>query len=121
MNRAMLLFGIIGPLLLLLGAPAPEAPAGESAKPQLTLKLMGINHSVPQYRVWEELGQTVEKRANGRVKFEFTSLPELGLGGAETIRITKTGIVDGCGYFSSMGATGCQWPGGWSRSCSRAI
>jgi TRAP-type C4-dicarboxylate transport system substrate-binding protein len=94
MKRAMLLFGIIGPLLLLLGAPAPEAPAGESAKPQFTLKLMGINRSVPQYRVWEELGQTVEKRANRRVKFEFTSLPELGLGGAETIRITKTGIVD---------------------------
>jgi TRAP-type transport system periplasmic protein len=28
------------------------------------------------------------------VKFEFTSLPELGLGGAETIRVTKTGVVD---------------------------
>ena len=28
------------------------------------------------------------------MKFEFTSLPELGFGGAETIRLTKTGVVD---------------------------
>ncbi|MBI3325677.1 MAG: TRAP transporter substrate-binding protein DctP [Nitrospinae bacterium] len=94
MKRAMFLLGCIGPLILLLGAGARETSPGEPAKPQFTLKLMGINRTVPQYRVWEELGQAVEKRTDGRVKFQFTSLPELGLGGAETIRITKTGIVD---------------------------
>ncbi|MGH8059020.1 MAG: hypothetical protein ACREOH_17590, partial [Candidatus Entotheonellia bacterium] len=36
----------------------------------------------------------MEKRSEGRVKFDFTSLPELGLGGAETIRVLKTGVVD---------------------------
>jgi TRAP-type C4-dicarboxylate transport system substrate-binding protein len=60
----------------------------------VTLKLMAINRTVTQYKLWEEWAQAVEQRANGRIKFEFTSLPELGFGGAETIRLTKTGVVD---------------------------
>ena len=86
------LLSIIGGLLWLLGATGPVA--AQPAKPDFTLKLMGINRAVPQYRIWEEWAQTVEKRTHGRVKFEFTSLPELGFGGAETIRITRTGVVD---------------------------
>jgi TRAP-type transport system periplasmic protein len=86
------LLGIIGGLLWLLGAT--DLGGAQPAKPDFTLKLMGINRAVPQYRLWEEWAQAVEKRTNGRVKFEFTSLPELGFGGAETIRITKTGVVD---------------------------
>jgi len=80
-------------LLVLLGIARWLPAVAQPAKPDFTLKLMGINRTVPQYRLWEEYAQTVEKRTNGRVKFEFTSLPELGFGGAETIRITKTGIV----------------------------
>jgi TRAP-type C4-dicarboxylate transport system substrate-binding protein len=34
------------------------------------------------------------KRTNGRVQFELTSLPELGFGGGETLRVLRTGIVD---------------------------
>jgi hypothetical protein len=34
------------------------------------------------------------KRTHRPAKFEFTALPELWLGGAETIRVTKTGVVD---------------------------
>jgi TRAP-type transport system periplasmic protein len=92
MQRTMSLCGILGALGLFLGAVTWTA--AQPAKAEFTLKLMGINRAVPQYRVWEEWAQTVEKRTNGRVKFEFTSLPELGFGGAETIRITKTGVVD---------------------------
>ena len=66
---------------LLLGTGGRAPAVAQPAKSEFTLKLMGINRAVPQYRVWEEWAQTVEKRTNGRVKFEFTSLPELGFGG----------------------------------------
>jgi TRAP-type C4-dicarboxylate transport system substrate-binding protein len=94
MHRIFSCLTSVGALVLLLGAGWWAPAIAQPAKPDFTLKLMGINRSVPQYRLWEEWAQTVEKRTNGRVKFEFTSLPELGFGGAETIRITKTGVVD---------------------------
>jgi TRAP-type C4-dicarboxylate transport system substrate-binding protein len=55
---------------------------------------MGINRTLDPWKLYEEWAHAVEKRTEGRVKFEFTSLPELGLGGAETIRVLKTGVVD---------------------------
>ena len=55
---------------------------------------MGINRTLDPWKLYEEWAQSVEKRTNGRVQFELTSLPELGLGGAETIRVLKTGVVD---------------------------
>jgi TRAP-type C4-dicarboxylate transport system substrate-binding protein len=55
---------------------------------------MGINRTLDPWKLYEEWAQSVEKRTNGRVRFELTSLPELGLGGAETIRVLKTGVVD---------------------------
>jgi TRAP-type C4-dicarboxylate transport system substrate-binding protein len=81
-------------LLLLLGGDGWMPAVAQPVKAEFTLKLMGINRTVTQYRLWEEWAQAVEQRTNGRVKFEFTSLPELGFGGAETIRLTKTGVVD---------------------------
>jgi TRAP-type transport system periplasmic protein len=94
MPRAKAVTGLIGSLIVILGLAIRVTPAGEPAKSPITLKLMAINRTVTQYKLWEEWAQAVETRANGRVKFEFTSLPELGLGGAETIRVTKTGVVD---------------------------
>jgi TRAP-type C4-dicarboxylate transport system substrate-binding protein len=79
-------------LCLSLGQWTPAA--AQPAKPDFTLKLMAINRTVTQYKLWEEWARAVEQRANGRLKFEFTSLPELGLGGSETIRVTRTGVVD---------------------------
>jgi TRAP-type transport system periplasmic protein len=93
MKRILYCLAICSGLILFRG-PGWSPAAAQPAKPDFTLKLMGINRAVPQYRIWEEWAQTVEKRTNGRVKFEFTSLPELGFGGAETIRLTKTGVVD---------------------------
>jgi TRAP-type C4-dicarboxylate transport system substrate-binding protein len=66
----------------------------QPAKAEFKLKLMGINRTLDPWKLYEEWTQTVEKRTNGRVQFEMTSLPELGLGGAETIRVLKTGVVD---------------------------
>jgi TRAP-type C4-dicarboxylate transport system substrate-binding protein len=94
MRKATVLTVLILSLGLILILGLRFTPAGEPAKSPITLKLMAINRTVTQYKLWEEWAQAVEKRANGQVKFEFTSLPELGLGGAETIRVTKTGVVD---------------------------
>jgi TRAP-type C4-dicarboxylate transport system substrate-binding protein len=55
---------------------------------------MGINRTLDPWKLYEEWAQSVEKRTDGRVQFEMTSLPELGFGGAETIRLLKTGVVD---------------------------
>jgi TRAP-type transport system periplasmic protein len=88
------LLSVVACLILLLGPGVREVSPGEPAKPEFTLKLMGINRTLDPWKLFEEWAQSVEKRTNGRVKFEFTSLPELGLGGAETIRVLKTGVVD---------------------------
>jgi hypothetical protein len=94
MIKRRFLLGIIWSLVLFLGVGARELMAGEPTKPEFTLKLMGINRTLDPWKLYEEWAQSVEKRTNGRVKFELTSLPELGLGGAETIRVIKTGVVD---------------------------
>jgi TRAP-type C4-dicarboxylate transport system substrate-binding protein len=94
MKRTMLWRSALGLCIWLLGAGGWAPVAAQPARPEFTLKLMAINRTVTQYKLWEEWARAVEQRANGRVKFEFTSLPELGLGGAETIRVTKTGVVD---------------------------
>jgi TRAP-type transport system periplasmic protein len=92
--RTRLCFTVIGLLILLLGVNAHDVWAGEPPKAEFTLKLMGINRTLDPWKLYEEWAQSVERRTNGRVKFELTSLPELGLGGAETIRVIKTGVVD---------------------------
>jgi TRAP-type transport system periplasmic protein len=94
MKRTGVLVGVVACLILLGGMNAPDISAGQPAKAEFTLKLMGINRTLDPWKLFEEWAQNVEKRTNGRVKFEFTSLPELGLGGAETIRVIKTGVVD---------------------------
>ena len=66
----------------------------QPAKAEFKLKLMGINRTLDPWKLYEEWTQSVEKRSNGRIQFELTSLPELGLSGAETIRVLKNGIVD---------------------------
>ncbi|MBI3325678.1 MAG: TRAP transporter substrate-binding protein DctP [Nitrospinae bacterium] len=94
MKKTMFLLAIITACSLLLVTGVRELPAGEPAKPQWKLKLMGINRTLDPWKLYEEWAHTVEKRTEGQVKFEFTSLPELGLGGAELIRVIKTGVVD---------------------------
>lgn len=94
MKRTRVLASVVVCVVLLLGVAPRHTSAGEPAQPEFTLKLMGINRTLDPWKLFEEWAQSVEKRTNGRVKFEFTSLPELGLGGAETIRVIKTGVVD---------------------------
>jgi TRAP-type C4-dicarboxylate transport system substrate-binding protein len=58
------------------------------------LHLEGVNRTLDPCKLYEEWAHTVEQRSDGRVKFDFTSLSGLGLGGAEQIRVLKTGTVD---------------------------
>jgi TRAP-type C4-dicarboxylate transport system substrate-binding protein len=88
------LLGIIGSLLWLLGGGVQGVIAGAPGKPPFQLKLLGVNRTLDPWKLYEEWAHTVERRSEGRVKFDFTSLPELGLGGAEQIRVLKTATVD---------------------------
>jgi len=83
------LFGV-----LVSGLVFPGPAWAQGANPEFKLKLMGINRTLDPWKLYEEWAKTVEQRTNGRVQFEMTSLPELGFGGAETIRILKTGVID---------------------------
>jgi TRAP-type transport system periplasmic protein len=85
---------LIWSLVLFLGVGVQELTAREPAKPEFKLKLMGVNRTLDPWKLYEEWAHTVEQRSDGRLKFDFTSLPELGLGGAEQIRVLKTGTVD---------------------------
>jgi hypothetical protein len=67
MKRTWLFFTIIGFLILFLGVNAPEISPGEPAKPEFSLKLMGINRTLDPWKLYEEWAQSVEKRTNGRL------------------------------------------------------
>ena len=90
--RTVVLLSVVTLLLVMVGTGTWTA--AQPAKAEFKLKLMGINRTLDPWKLYEEWTQSVEKRTNGRVQFELTSLPELGLGGAETIRLLKTGVVD---------------------------
>src|SRR5262245_51576225 len=95
MRRIACLLGVAGVLGLGGGVWGPAGVGAQQAsKPEFKLKLMGINRTLDPWKLFQEWAQTVEKRTNGRVQFELTSLPELSLGGSETIRVVKTGVVD---------------------------
>ena len=79
MNKRRFLLGIIWSFVLFLGVDAPELAVCEPAKPEFMLKLMGVNRTLDLWKLYEEWAHTVEQRRDGRVKFDFTSLLELGL------------------------------------------
>ncbi len=93
-RRTACLFGALALLVLIAGLGRPDPVVAQAPKAEFKLKLMGINRTLDPWKLFQEWAQAVEKRTNGRVQFELTSLPELGLGGAETIRVIKTGVVD---------------------------
>ncbi len=94
MPRIVCLIVALGLLVLSGGPGTPPAVEAQAPKAEFKLKLMGINRTLDPWKLFEEWARTVEQRTNGRVQFELTSLPELGFGGAETLRVLRTGIVD---------------------------
>jgi TRAP-type C4-dicarboxylate transport system substrate-binding protein len=93
-KRIVCLLAIATLAVLMAGLWRPEPLAAQGGKAEFKLKLMGINRTLDPWKLFAEWARAVEKRTNGRVQFELTSLPELGFGGAETIRVLKTGVVD---------------------------
>ena len=91
-TRTMCLLSVLAGMLWLFGAGTWSA--AQPAQAEFKLKFMGINRTLDPWKLYEEWTQSVQKRSNGRIQFDMTSLPELGLGGAETIRVLKTGVVD---------------------------
>jgi TRAP-type transport system periplasmic protein len=89
---------------LALTVTVAEMPAAmaQSSQPEFKFKLMGVNRTQDQFKLFQEWGKTIEKRSNGRVQIEFTSLPELGMGGGETLRVLRTGIVDMAEVYSGF-------------------
>jgi TRAP-type C4-dicarboxylate transport system substrate-binding protein len=81
-------------VLVVVSLGGPPGATAQAPKAEFKLKLMGINRALDPWKLYQDWAQVVEKRTSGRVQFELTSLPELGLGGAETIRVLKTGVVD---------------------------
>lgn len=94
MRRIAFLLGVLGLFMLLGGVWRPATVTAQATKAEFKLKLMGINRTLDPWKLYQDWAQTVEKRTSGRVQFELTSLPELGLGGAETLRLLRTGVVD---------------------------
>ncbi|MGH7372774.1 MAG: TRAP transporter substrate-binding protein DctP [Candidatus Rokuibacteriota bacterium] len=93
-RSAAYMLGVLGCLVLLAALGRPGPVGAQAPKAEFKLKLMGINRTLDPWKLFQEWAQAVEKRTSGRVQFELTSLPELSLGGAETIRVIKTGVVD---------------------------
>src|SRR5262245_50968159 len=94
MRKVAALLGVLVFLALLASVWAPTPVVAQAPKAESKFKLLGINRTLNPWKLYQEWAETVEKRTNGRVQFELTSLPELGLGGAETLRILRTGVVD---------------------------
>ena len=93
-RRLGCLLVVLASVLVVVSLGGPPGATAQSPKAEFKLKLMGINRALDPWKLYQDWAQVVEKRTSGRVQFELTSLPELGLGGAETIRVLKTGVVD---------------------------
>jgi TRAP-type C4-dicarboxylate transport system substrate-binding protein len=79
-------------LILIFGLIASVTTAMAEAK--YKLKFVGISRAVDTWPYWEKWAKTVNERTEGQVEVELVSLPELGFGGSELIRLIKTGVVD---------------------------
>src|SRR5262245_34517727 len=75
MRKIAMGLGVLGLFVLLGGGGRPPAVGAQAAKAEFKLKLMGINRTLDPWKLYQDWAQTVEKRTNGRVQFELTSLP----------------------------------------------
>ncbi len=82
-------FVIIALSILLFGIVATAA-----AEAKYKLKMVGISRAVDTWPYWERWAKVVNEKSNGQVEIELVSLPELGFGGVELIKLIKTGVVD---------------------------
>ena len=83
---------------LLLGAAASSAihpTGGASAQEVVTWKVVANTRFSFQFKVkWAWMTEELAKRTNGRFKLDVVSFAELGMTGAELIRMLNIGLVD---------------------------
>ena len=92
MQKKLTIPYLIVVLILVFGLVASATTAMAEAK--YKLKFVGISRAVDTWPYWEKWAKTVNERTDGQVEVELVSLPELGFGGVELIRLIKTGVVD---------------------------
>ena len=85
-------------LVLGLSAGAVAAAAvhtSASAQATVTWKCVANTRLSRQFTVkWKWLADEMGERTKGRMKFDVVSFPELGMTGAELIRVLNAGILD---------------------------
>ena len=84
------LIAILMSIALIIGAVATVAAADAKYK----LKFVGISRALDTWTYWEKWAKSVNEKTGGQIEIELVSLPELGFGGVELIRLIKTGVVD---------------------------
>lgn len=74
-------------------ASGVSLPVLAQAKP-ITLKAVVQHRNGESYKKWTWLQEQVAKRSDGKLAIEITTIGELGLGGAEMLRVLKSGVID---------------------------
>ena len=91
-RRSFLVKAGVGAGAAALGAvPGISLAAG---KPEVTWKAVLQHRNGAQYKKWLWLETELPKRTDGRLALELTTIPELGLTGAEMLRVMKSGLID---------------------------
>jgi TRAP-type C4-dicarboxylate transport system substrate-binding protein len=85
------LISIVIGIALVMSAVVTTAAAADA---KYKLKFVGISRAVDTWPYWEKWAQSVKEKTGGQVEIELVSLPELGFGGVELIKLIKTGVVD---------------------------
>jgi TRAP-type C4-dicarboxylate transport system substrate-binding protein len=88
MEKKILL--VIGLILFIISLWGPQVEAQQAYR----WKAVVTSRVNPQFELWTWLASELDKRTNGQIKLDLTSLPEVGLTGAEMLRMTRAGLVD---------------------------
>jgi TRAP-type C4-dicarboxylate transport system substrate-binding protein len=81
-------------LLLLLALGLSVRVTQTSAKSEYRMKVVAISRAVPQWELWQFFKNEVERRSNGRIAIELTTVGELGVATFDMIRILRSGLID---------------------------
>ena len=82
--------GLIVCIMLLIGVLTPMVAAAEA---KYKLKFVGISRAVDTWPYWEKWAKSVNEKTGGQVEIELVSLPELGFGGVELIKLFRSAAV----------------------------
>lgn len=94
-TRRGVLSGALSASALMLGASAGSRSATAQTAPVIKWKAVALQRTSLQWtKKWMWLQEELAKQTNGRLQLEVVSFPELGLTGAELIRVLNSNLVD---------------------------